>query len=192
MTPGRDSLQGALPQPLPQQHEPSLEQRPKQSRTTAARIGLARGLQPAYVAEYDPWHENGYISNDELGLPPADHDHADQPEHEYAAPQLQPPSETMTDPDSQMQTPTMDPWNFLAREYASHGPLLPPHLWQHNPLGLHQLHQAGPLNAHNGEMVFRIHIYMRSRGCPASAGTGTRHPTCSTSSTRSGTTCREH
>ena len=153
MTPGRDSLQGALPQPLPQQLEPPLEQRPKQSGTTAARIGLARGLQPAYVAEYDPWHENGYISNHELGLPPTDYDPADRPEHGHAAPPLQPPSVTPMDPDSQMQTPTMDPWNFLAREYASHGPLLPPHLWQHNPLGPHQLHQAGPLNAHNGEMA---------------------------------------
>ena len=34
------------------------------------------------------------------------------------------------------QPPTMDPWGFMARHYASQGPLLPPHQWSHNALGL--------------------------------------------------------
>ena len=42
----------------------------------------------------------------------------------------------------QFQPPTMDPWGFIARHYASQGPLLPPDQWSHNALGLGR-HRAG-------------------------------------------------
>ena len=121
-------------------------------------MGLPVGLRTMYVAEHDPWHADGYISSDELGLLPEDgsaglqpphyeatyhddgrQDHPALPQQDRHRRKNQPASGSHDAPPNQQ--PSMDPWNYLARAYAGQGPLLPPHLWHNDALGLHQWHQ---------------------------------------------------
>ena len=51
----------------------------------------------------------------------------------------------------QFHPPTMDPWGFIARHYASQGPLLPPSPWSHNLLGLGQHRQQMPATPQSQE-----------------------------------------
>ncbi|CAE7275082.1 unnamed protein product, partial [Symbiodinium sp. KB8] len=115
------------------------------------------GYAPTYDPAADPWHEDGFfpgvspamsafLSTQQYPMQPQ------QPQAQLAHANAYPydPWEdedkrlnlmyyTMVkthDYRSQFDPPTMDPWNIIARRYASSGPLLPPDQWGPNALGL--------------------------------------------------------
>ncbi|CAE7305788.1 unnamed protein product [Symbiodinium sp. CCMP2592] len=119
--------------------------------THALRHGFARGFAPPYHAAADPWHEDGYLTAEEMGAPtdPWPHQSGEtqamtssqqqQPQPlQPAAPQQEAPPYPF---DSDRPPPPFDGWTTLAFRYAGVGPLLPPHLWRDNPLGLDRVRQ---------------------------------------------------
>ncbi|CAE7336523.1 YCF1, partial [Symbiodinium microadriaticum] len=125
----------------------------------------ARPGEPV-LAPYDPWEDDLEPPQQPMQPPqmpyrgqaqiPPQHRHQQQAQAQMMMTQTQPQPRPQYHPQQQQQSaqsgagaessalpgaghfqpPTMDPWGFIARHYASQGPLLPPDQWSHNALGL--------------------------------------------------------
>ena len=112
------------------------------------------GQHSGHNLPYDPWEDDleppahGVPATAQLPqarVPPQQQGARPLPQHglPHQGPHHHQPTTGAQIPGAgQFDPPTMDPWGVIARQYASHGPLLPPHQWQHNALGLGTSHHA--------------------------------------------------